>query len=177
MCGVGQKKTTQAGQRGTCQHSRAATQIRASRARNKHHIAGSKPIAHQLQNQDGSRCMCGVGQKKTKQAGQRGTCQHSRPSTHIWATRAHNIHHIAGSKPITHQLQNQDGSRCMCGVGRKKTKQASQRGTCQHSQPAISTHLGNEGTYHTPHGGQQADHSHAAESGWIQMHVWGRAKE
>ena len=38
--------------------------------------------------------------------------------------RAHNIHHMAGSKPFTHKLQNQEGSRCMCGVGRKKTMQA-----------------------------------------------------
>ena len=49
--------------------------------------------------------MCGVGQKKTKQAGQRGTCQHSLPASHIWATRTHNIHHMAGGKPITHRLQ------------------------------------------------------------------------
>ena len=58
------------------------------------------------------------------------------PSSHIWATRAHNQHHMAGSKPITHGLQNQEGSRCMCGVGRNKTKQADQGGTCQHSLPA-----------------------------------------
>ena len=114
----------------------AGTHIRASRAHNKHQMAGSKPITHGLQNQEGSRCMCGVGRKKTKQAGQRGTCQHSLPASHIWATRAHNQHHMAGSKPITHGLQNQEGSRCMCGVGRKKTKQAGQRGTCQHSLPA-----------------------------------------
>ena len=39
------------------------------------------------------------------------------------------MRHIAGSKPITHHLQNQEGSTCMSGVGRKKTEQAGQRGT------------------------------------------------
>ena len=68
--------------------------------------------------------------KKTKQGSQRGTCQHSQPATHMECYRAHNKHHIVGSKPITHRLQNQEGSRCMCGVGRKKSKQGSQRGTC-----------------------------------------------
>jgi hypothetical protein len=34
-----------------------------------------------------------------------------------------------------------------------------------------------EGTQKAPHGGQQADHSPPAESGGIQMHVWGKAKE
>ena len=61
--------------------------------------------------------MCGVGRKKAKQGSQRGTRQHSRPSTHMEQFMAHNQHHMAGSKPITHRLQNQEGSRCMCGVG------------------------------------------------------------
>ena len=37
-------------------------------------------------------------------------------------------HHMAGSKLITHWLQNREGSGCMWG-GRKTTIQASQRGT------------------------------------------------
>ena len=32
---------------------------------------------------------------------------------------------MAGSKPITHGLRNQEGSRCMGAVGRQRTKQAS----------------------------------------------------
>ena len=76
----------------------AGTHIRASRAHNKHQMAGSKPITHGLQNQEGSRCMCGVGRKNTMQASQRGTCQHSLPASHIWATRAHSIHHMAGQE-------------------------------------------------------------------------------
>ena len=43
----------------------------------------------------------------------------SQPS-HIWATTAHNKQHMAGSKRVTHLLQNQDGSRRMCGVGGRK---------------------------------------------------------
>jgi hypothetical protein len=83
--------------------------------------------------------------KETKHAGQRGTCSIAgQPATHIWETRSHNINHMAGSKPITHSLQNQEGSGCMCGVGQKKTKQAGQRATCQHSRPA--SHLSNKGT-------------------------------
>jgi hypothetical protein len=31
--------------------------------------------------------------------------QHSQASAHIWATRALNQHHMAGTKPITHALQ------------------------------------------------------------------------
>ena len=141
--------------------------------------------------------MCGAGRNKTMQASQRGTCQHSQPASHYWATRAHNQHHIAESKPITHSLQKWEGSRCMCGVGQnKKSRQV--RGAhasiaCQHSLPAShiwetrahsihhmagsNTHPRIEGTQQAPHGGQQADHSPAAEIGEIQMHVWGRAKE
>ena len=164
MCGVGRTKTKEAGQRGTCQHSRPASHIWATRAHNIHHMAGSKPFTHRLQSQDGSRCMSGVGQKKTKQAGQRGTCQHSRPASHTWATRAHNTHHMAGSKPFTHMLQNQEGSRCMCGVGQQKTIQGSQRGTCQHGQPA--THICATRTYKMRHiAGSKANRSPAAESG------------
>jgi hypothetical protein len=136
MSGVERKKTKQAGQRGTCQHSRPASHIWATRAHSIHHMAGSKPFTHSLQNQDGSRCMCGVGRKKTNQGIERGTCKHGQPSAHIYATRAYDMRHIAGSKPNAHQLQNQEGSRCMCGVERKKTKQAGQRGTCQRSRPA-----------------------------------------
>ena len=55
--------------------------------------------------------MCGLGRKKAKQGSQRGTCQHSQPALHMEYYRAHNQHHMAGSKPIAHQLQNQEGSR------------------------------------------------------------------
>ena len=130
------KEHNAAGQRGTCQHSQPASHDWVSRAHNINHIAGGKPITHPLQNPAGSRCMCGVGRKKTKPASQRGTCQHSQTASHMEYYIAHNIHHMAGSKPITHQLQNQEGSRCMCGVGQKKKKQAGQRGTCQHSRPS-----------------------------------------
>ena len=85
------------------------------------------------------------GRAKENRAGRsEGHSQHSRPASHIWATVAHNIHHMAGSKPFTHMLQNQEGSRCMCGVGRKKTIQGSQEGHML-AWPAISTHLSNEG--------------------------------
>ena len=47
----------------------------------------------------------------------------------------------------------------------------------QPAWPGSNTHGIMEGTKHTPYGGQHADHSPAAESGWIKMHVWGRAKE
>jgi hypothetical protein len=87
------------------QHSRPASHISAARAYNQHHMAGRLAITYILHNQAGSRCMCGVGQPKTKQAGQRGTCHHSQPAAHIWATRAHNQQQMAGSKPITHGLQ------------------------------------------------------------------------
>jgi hypothetical protein len=42
---------------------------------------------------------------------------------------------------------------------------------------ANNAHVCSKGTRQEPHGGQQADHSLAAESGGIQMHVWGRTKE
>ena len=43
---------------------------------------------------------------------------------------------------------------------------------------ANNTHVGSKGTQQAPHGWKQGrDHSLAAESGGIQMHVWGRAKE
>ena len=68
------------------------------------------------------------------------------------------------------------------GPRAKETKQAGQRGTCQHIQPASVIHLGNDMEYSSiqqaAHGGQQAGHSLAAESGGVQMNVWGRrAKE
>jgi hypothetical protein len=84
--------------------------------------------------------------------------------------------HMAGSKPITHHLQNQGGSRCMCGVRRKNTMQASQKGNMP-AWVANNTHAGSKGTQQTPHGGKQADHSLPAELGGIQMHVWGRTKQ
>ena len=135
MCGVGQKKTKQAGQRGTCQHSRPSSHIWATRAYDMHEMAGSNPITHMLKIEEGSRCMCGVGRNRKKQAGQRGTCQHSWPASHIWATRPqyiHHVHHVAAASGSLTRCKIIKGSRCMCGVGRKKTKQASQRGTCQH---------------------------------------------
>ena len=46
-----------------------------------------------------------------KQAGQRGTCQHSQPSAHMDYSRSNNRHHMAGSKRVTHWLQNQEASR------------------------------------------------------------------
>ena len=176
MCG-GTKKTKPEGQHHTSGQKAQNHHIRAGNTHPEgtQNMAGSKP-----QNQEGSRCMW---RKKTKQAG----------ASHIRASRAHNKHHMAGSKPITHPLQNQAGSRCMCGVGRKKTKQAGQRGTCQHSRPAShiwatraqnihhmagrNTHPCIEGTQQAPNGRQQADHSRAAEPGGIQMHVWCWAKE
>ena len=135
-CGVGGKNTMQAGQRGTCQHSQPASHVWATRAQNQHHMAGSKPITYKLQNQAGSRCMCGVGQKKKKQASQRAHA--SIAGQHHTSGQQGHIKYTTwpGSLAITYVLQNQAGSRCMCGVGRKKTKQAGQRGTCQHSQPA-----------------------------------------
>jgi hypothetical protein len=139
--------------------------------------AASQSLISCRNMRDPDACVVLCVRKQSRQVREAHASIAGQPSAHIWATRAHNQHHMVGSKPITHPLQNQAGSIRMCGVGQKKTKQASLRGTCQHSRPAISTHLGNEGTNHTPHGGQQADHSRPAESGGIQMHVWGRAKE
>ena len=160
-----------------------------------------------------SRRMCGVGRNKTMQASQRGKCQHSPPASRIWATRAHNIYttwpgsntHLCiegtlqaphGGKQADHSLAAEKGcrSRCMCGVGRKKTKQAGQRGNCHHSLPAShvcatratniyttwpgsNTYTRIEGTQPAPHGRQQADHSLAAEMGGAKMHVWCWAKQ
>jgi hypothetical protein len=42
---------------------------------------------------------------------------------------------------------------------------------------ANNTHVDSKGTQQAPHGGKQAINSRAAESGGIQMHVWGRTKE
>ena len=163
--GKAERIKLQAGQRGTCQKGRPASHIWARMGHIIHRMPGSKPLTHTLQNQERSRCMCGVGRKKTKQASQRAhTSIASQPASHIWETRAHNIHHMAGSKPITHKLQNHDGSRCMCGVGRKKTKQASQIRGHILALPASNSHLSNKVKHHTPHGGQQAGHSQAAES-------------
>ena len=97
----------------------------------------------------------------------------------MWAARAHNIHHMAGPLPITHTLQNQDGSICMCGAGgQKKTKQTGQEWHMP-AWLANNTHVGSKGTQQAPHGWKQGrDHSRAAESGGIHMRVWGRrAKE
>jgi hypothetical protein len=75
-----------------------------------------------------------------------------------------------GSKLITHQLQTQEGSRSKCGCERRKRKHACQRSTYHHGEPA--TRIGATRTQNK-HGGQQGIHSQAAESGGIQMHVWG----
>ena len=93
-------------------------------------MEGSKPITHALQNQAGLTCMCGFGRKNTKHAGQRSTCHHGSRQHTSEQRGTHQKHHMAGSKPITHSLKKQSGSRCMCGGGRKKTKQAGQS-TCQ----------------------------------------------
>jgi hypothetical protein len=61
--------------------------------------------------------------------------------------------------------------------GRAKENKASWSEGHMPAWPASITHMGNKGTLHTPRGGQQADHSQAAESGGIHMHIWGRAKE
>ena len=90
--------------------------------------------------------------------------------------RAHSIHHMPGRKPFTHSLQNQEGSRCMCGVGRKNTMRANSDGHMP-AWVANNTHVGSKGTQQAPHGDKQADHSPPAESGGIQMQVWGRTKE
>ena len=111
--------------------SQPSAHIWATRAHIQHHVAGSKPIAHQLQNQEGSSCMWGVRRIKTSQGSRhRDTCQHGQPATQISAKRAHNQQNMAHSKPFTYFLQNQAGSRCMCGEGQKKTKHAGQTGTC-----------------------------------------------
>jgi hypothetical protein len=94
----------------------------------------------------------------------------------MWAARAHSIHHMARSKPIVHLLQNQEGSRCKCGAGRKNTMQASQKGHMP-AWVANKAHVGSKGTLQAPHGRKQADHSPPAESGRNQMHVWGETKE
>ena len=155
--------------------------------------------------------MCGVGRKKTKQAGQRGTCQHSLPASHIWATRAQNIHHMAGQEhtsahrghttsttwqAASHSLTGcrirRDPDACVVLGERKQSRLV--RGAhasiaCQHhtsgqqghriytTWPGRNTHPRIEGTQQAPHGRQQADYSRAAESGGIQMHVWCWAKE
>ena len=86
--------------------------IWATRAHNQQHMAGSKPITHMLQNQEGSRCMCGVGQnKKSRQVRGAHASIASQPSACIRATRAHNQQHMVGSKRVTHALQNQEASR------------------------------------------------------------------
>jgi hypothetical protein len=95
--------------------------------------------------------------------------------THL-SKRANSKHHTAGNKPITHHLQIQEGSRCMCGVRRKNTMQASQKGHMP-AWVANKTHVCSKGTQQAPHGGKQADHSLAAESGGIQMQVWSTAQE
>ena len=160
---------------GHSQHGQPASITSGQRrAHNQHHIAGSKPITHHLQNQEGSRFMCGIGSKKTKQTGQSGTCQHSQPAsiTHV-GNEGTQPALLAGSLAITHHLQNQDGSICMCGVGgQKKTKQTGQEWHMP-AWLANNTHVGSKGTQQAPHGWKQGrDHSRAAESGWIHMHVW-----
>ena len=156
-------------------------------------------------------CMCGVGRKKTEQAGQRGTCQHSQPATHIRASRAHNKHHMAGqghtsahrghttsttwraaSRSLTCCRNRRDPNACVVLGERKQSRQvrgahaniASQQHTSAHrghttrtTWPGRDTHPRIEGTQQAPHGGQQADHSPAAESGGIEMHEWSRAQE
>ena len=61
--------------------------------------------------------------------------------------------------------------------GRAKENKAGRSEGHMLAKQASIRHLGNESIQPAPHGGQQGDHSLAAEIGGIQMHVWGRAKE
>jgi hypothetical protein len=177
MCGVRRKTTKHTGQRGTCQHSRPASQHTRNNRRPTTSTtwrAASQSLTTCRIKRDRDACVVLAERNQSRQlsvASKAG--QH-----HTYGQRwAHNQHHMAGSKPITHSLLIYDGCRCMCGVGQKKTKQAGQRGTCQHSRPATRNHLSNKGTQQATPVGQQADHSRAADIGGIQMRVWGRAKE
>ena len=146
MCGVGRRKTKQAGQRGTYQHSLPASHIWASRAHNKHHIAGSNPIAHQLQNHEGSTCICGVGQKKTKQAGQRGTTSMA-GWQHTWNNGGHITYTAwrAASRSLTSCRIKQDPDACVV-LGERKQSRLVRGAHASSIWTAISTHLSNEGT-------------------------------
>jgi len=151
------------------------------------------------------------GREKENKAGRsEGHTPAQSGSTHIWATRAHNIHHMAGqertsahrghttsttwqaaSRSLTSCRIRRDPDACAVLGERKQSRQV--RGAhasiaChQHTSgqqghiiytiwPGRHTHLRIEGAKKAPHGRQQADHSPAAESGGIQMHVWSRAK-
>ena len=61
--------------------------------------------------------------------------------------------------------------------GRAKENKAGRSEGNMLEERASNIHGIIEGTYHTPHGGQQANHSPAAKSGRIQMHVWCCEKE
>ena len=116
-------------------------------------------------------------QKKTKQAGQRGTCQ-QRPASITCLGNEASQPAAHSREPAHHSRAAETGWIQMHVWGRaKKNQQASQRGTCLHCGTATITHLINKGSQQAPHGGQQADHSLAAEIGGIQMHVWCWAKE
>ena len=78
--------------------------------------AASQSLTSCRIRRDQEECV-GYGERKQSRVVKRGTWQHSQPATHMEQFMAHSQHHMAGSKPITHMLQNQEGSRCMCGVG------------------------------------------------------------
>jgi hypothetical protein len=82
-----------------------------------------------------------------------------------------------GGKQAIHSLAAESGGIQMHVWGRTKEHNAGYSEGHIPAWVANNTHVDSKGTQPAPHGGQQAIHSHAAESGGIQMHVWGRTKE
>ena len=64
----------------------------------------------------------------------------------------------------------------MCGVGGQKKQSRLVRGAHASIASQPSAHGVLKVKQPAAHGGQQVDHSHAAETGGIQMHVGGREK-
>ena len=84
-------------------------------------MAGTKPITHPLRNQEESRCIVWGGATEKQSRLVRGAHTIIASQQYTLEQRAHTIkHHMSGSEPITHQLQ--EGSKSMYGVGRQKYK-------------------------------------------------------
>jgi hypothetical protein len=113
--------------------------------------------------------------KEHNGASQMATCQHGWRTTHMREARAHNKHTWrAACRSLTSCRFRRDPDASVEHGAR--TQRRLLRGA--HASIAGQHHKSEqEGAQHTPHAGTQAIHSPAAESGGIQMHVWGRAKE
>ena len=97
-------------------------------------------------------------------------------SQHHTSEQREHITSTHGGQQADHSPAAEIGAIQMHVWGRAKENKAGRSEGHMLAKQASIRHLGNESIQPAPHGGQQGDHSPTAESGGIQMHVWGRAK-